>query len=164
NAITSTETIANSGERSSVRVPYFASRTSRSIQTQLQTARVCSRISVVLPKARRAAERASSADSPPSRRSSSSNSRSERSSRSRSASRFAVPFRFGHHRISALLSGRPHNACHSFRHLLPLRFLDHKLFSADFRKPVILELPVAIRRHLPFRGDQPLALRRCKAG
>src|SRR6202044_1485263 len=149
---------------SSVRVPYFTSRTSCSSQTRLQAARVCSRISVVLPKARRAAERASSADSPRSCCSSSSNSRSERSSRSRSASRFAVPFRFGHHRISALLSSGPHHACHSFRHLLPLRLFDHKLFSAEFREPVILELPVAIRRHLPFRGDQPLALRRCKAG
>ena len=54
-AITSTETMAKPGERSNVRVPYFRSRTNCSSQIQLQTARVCSRIRVGLPKARRAA-------------------------------------------------------------------------------------------------------------
>src|ERR1700744_2997439 len=106
-------------------------------------------MSVVLPKARRAAYRASSADSPCSRCSSSSSSRSAWSSRARSASRFPIC----HHRISALLGGGPHHARYCFRHLLPLRFFDHKLFFSCWRKPVILEFPVAIRGCLPFRGE-----------
>src|SRR5256886_12297846 len=48
---------------------------------------------------------------------------------------------------------RSHYASDSFRHLLPLRFFDHKLFSALFRKPVILEFPIAIRSHFPLGGD-----------
>src|SRR6185437_16386954 len=78
-----------------------------------------------------------------------SNSRSDSSSRSRSASRLLIC----HQCISALLSRGPHYACHRFRHLLPLRFLDRKLLPALFREPVVLELPVAARGCLPFRGD-----------
>src|SRR5947209_5857060 len=98
-----------------------------------------------LPKARMAARRASSAESPLARCSSSSSSRSERSSRSRSASLLF---------ISALLGGRPHDPRHSFGHLLPLRFFDDELLSAFFSQPVILKLPVAIRSRFPF-GDDP---------
>src|SRR2546430_10570875 len=48
---------------------------------------------------------------------------------------------------------RSHYASDSFRHLLPLRFFDHKLFSALFRESVILEFPIAIRNHFPLGGD-----------
>jgi hypothetical protein len=62
-----------------------------------------------------------------------------------------------HHVISALLNRGPHYARDSFRHLLPLRFFDHKLFSTLIRKSVILEFPIAIRSRLPF-GDNPSPL------
>src|SRR5207253_9111001 len=97
----------------------------------------------------RAAWRASSGGMPCSRCSSSSSSRSDCSSRSTSASRFLIC----HHLISALLSRGPHYASDSLRHLLPLRFFNHKLFSALFRKSVILEFPIAIRNHFPLGGD-----------
>src|ERR1700691_3461754 len=87
---------------------------------------------------------------PPSLCSSSSNSRSERSSRSRSASLFLIC----HHFISALLGSGPHHERHSFGHLLPLRFFDHKLFLALFREPVVFEFPVSVRSRLPF-GAHP---------
>src|SRR5262249_53261367 len=54
---------------------------------------------------------------------------------------------------SALLSCGPHHPHHSFCHLLPLRFFDDKLFSSLIHKPVVLEFPIPIRSHLPFRGD-----------
>src|ERR1700691_3732926 len=85
---------------------------------QPQVSRVCSLIKVALPKARRAAYRASFGDKPFSRCSSSSNSRSERNSRSRSASLFFSC----HHLISTLLGGAPHHSWQSLRRLLPLRF------------------------------------------
>src|SRR5580692_10069548 len=130
-AITSTDTIEKLGERHNVRTPYLRLRSNRSSQFQVHTARVCSRISVGLPKARRAARRASSGDKPRSRCSSTSSSRSEFNSLSRSLSRSLIC----HHFISALLSDGPHDTRYSFGHLLPLRFFDHKLFSAFFRKP-----------------------------
>src|SRR5215469_16558215 len=86
---------------------------------------------------------------PRSRCSSSSSSRSDCSSRCKSASRFLIC----HHFISALLSCGPHHPRHGFCHLFPLRFLDDKLFSSLIRKPVVLEFPIPIRSHLPFRGD-----------
>jgi hypothetical protein len=55
--------------------------------------------------------------------------------------------------ISALLSCGPHHPRHSFCHLFPLRFFDDKLFSSLIRKPVVLEFPIPIWSHLPFRGD-----------
>jgi hypothetical protein len=69
-----------------------------------------------------------------------------------------------HHHISVLLNGGPHDACHSFRHLLPLRFLDHKLFFPCWGKAVILELPVTIRGGLPFRGDPTSFLQAMQCG
>src|SRR5262249_17795338 len=136
--------------RHNVRAPYLRSRTNRSSQFQVHTARVCSRIRVGLPKARTAAKRASSGDKPRSLCSSSSSSRSHWSSLASSSSRCLRR----HHRISALLCYRPHHATHGFRHLLPLRFLDYELLLALIRQPVVLELPVAVRRRLPF-GDYP---------
>src|SRR3984893_5811390 len=150
NAITRTATIENPGDRKRVRTLILRSRRRLSSPFQLQTARVCSLIRVRLPKERRAAWRASSGGTPCSRCSSSSSSRSDCSSRSTSASRFLIC----HHVISALLSRGPHYACDSFRHLLPLRFFDHKSFSALFRKSVILEFPIAIRGGLPL-GNNP---------
>src|SRR5258708_22443002 len=91
---------------------------------------------------------------PPSRCSSSSNSRSERSSRSRSASLFLLC----HHRMSGLLSGRPHHSRHSFGHLLPLRFFDQELLPAFIRQPVVFVFPIAVRRRLPFGSYPPSSL------
>src|SRR5260221_7096781 len=153
NAITRTASAENAGDRNSVRTLILRSGRRFSSPFQLQTARVCSLIRVGLPKARRAAWRASSSDTPRSRCSSSSRSRSDCSSRSTSASRFLI----FHHLISVLLSGGPHYSCHSFRHLLPLRFFDHKLFSSLIGKSVILEFPIAIRSRFPF-GDNPSPL------
>ncbi len=45
-AITSTDTIEKLGERHNVRTPYLRSRSNRSSQFQVHTARVCSRITV----------------------------------------------------------------------------------------------------------------------
>src|ERR1700733_11861859 len=114
----------------------------------------CSRISVGLPKARRAAYRASPDDSPRSRCSSSSNVRSDCSSRFRSAFLFVIR----HHSILVLLSGGPHHARHGFSHLLPLRLFDDELFSAFLGEPVVLELPVAVGGHLPLGSDPPSLL------
>src|SRR6202041_2299765 len=147
-AITKTAMTVKPGVRRSVRRLKRRSRARASSPFQLQTARVCSLISVGLPKERRAARRASSGGTPCSRCSSSSSSRSDCSSRSTSASRFLIC----HHLISDLLNRGPHYARDSFRHLLPLRFFNHELFSALIRKSVILEFPVAIRSHFPF-GD-----------
>src|SRR5215469_1628919 len=97
---------------------------------------------------------------PPSRCSSSSNSRSERSSRSRSLSRFLIC----HHRISALLSGRPHHACHCFGHLLPLGLFNQELLSAFIRQPVVLELPIPVRCRLPLGNDPPSSLQAMQRG
>src|SRR4051812_13348395 len=131
-----------------------------SIHTPNHSERVCSRTRVVLPKARRAAYWASSPDSPRSRCSSSSSSRSDSSSRSRSASRLSIC----HQRISTLLGRGPHDARHGFRHLLPLRFFDDKLLPALFGEPVILELPLAVRGSLPFRGDPSLPFQTVQRG
>src|SRR6266403_3345215 len=150
NAITRTAMIENPGDRKRVRTLILRSRRRFSSPFQLQTARVCSLIRVGLPNEHSAARRASSGGTPCSRCSSSSSSRSDCSSRSTSASRFLIC----HHLISALLSRGPHYACDSFRHPLPLRFFDRKLFSSLVRKPVILEFPIAILSHFPF-GDNP---------
>src|SRR5580658_2805767 len=101
---------------------------------------------VVLPKAWWAAYRACSRERPRSRCSSSSRSRSDWSSRSRSALRFFNC----HHFISTLLGGGPHHARHSFGHLLPLRFFDHKLLLAFFGQSVVFELAVSVRCGLPL--------------
>src|SRR5437016_10517608 len=154
NAITMMAISEKPGYRNRLRTLILRSRRIFSRPLQLQTARVCSLIRVGLPKARRAAWWASSGDTPRSRCSSSSRSRSDCSSRSTSASRFLIC----HHLISALLGGGPHYACHSFRHPLPLRFFDHKLFSSLIRKSVILEFPIPIWSHLPFGGDPPSLL------
>src|ERR1700746_3006203 len=159
-AITSTDTIEKLGERHNVRTPYLRLRSNRSSQFQVHTARVCSRITVGFPKARTAAKRASSADNPISCCSSSSSSRSDWSSRARSSSRFF----HCHHRISALLGRRPHHASHRVRHLLPLRFFDHKLLLAFIRQPVVLELAVAVRRRLPFGHHPPSLLQPMQGG
>src|SRR5580692_9770122 len=153
NAITRTAMIENPGDRKRVRTLILRSRRRLSSSFQLQTARVCSLIRVGLPKERRAAWRTSSGGTPYSRCSSSSSARSDCSSRSTSASRFLIC----HHLISALLGRGPHYACDSFRHLLPLRFFDHKLFASLIRKSVILEFAIAIRSRLPF-GDNPSPL------
>src|SRR5260370_27079296 len=87
---------------------------------------------------------------PLSRCSSSSNSKSERSSRSRSASLSLIC----HHFMSGLLGGGPHHARHSFGHLLPLRFFDQELLPAFISQAVEFELPISVRRSLPF-GDDP---------
>src|SRR2546421_287920 len=144
-----TDTSVKTGLLKRPRMAYRTSFNSHPSQSHPHTSRVCSLIRVELPKARRAANRASSGGTPCSRCSSSSSSRSDCSSRSTSASRFLIC----HHLISALLSPGPHYASDSFHHLLPLRFLDRKLFSALFRKSVILEFPIAIRSHFPLGGD-----------
>src|SRR5215472_13812919 len=97
---------------------------------------------------------------PWSRRSSSSNCRSDCSSRCKSASRFPIL----HHFISALLRCGPHHPCHSFGHLLPLRFFDDKLFSSLIRKPVVLEFPIPVRSPLPFRADPSPSLQPVQSG
>ena len=125
-AITTTAITVKPGLRQSVRRLKRRSRARDSSQFHDQTARVCSRIRVGLPKARKAAWRASSSETPPSRCSSSSNSRSERSSRSRSASLFLLCHQF----MSALLGGGPHDARDSFGHLLPVRFFGQQLLPA----------------------------------
>src|ERR1700730_12557209 len=152
-AITKMAMTVKPGVRQSVRRQKRRSRARDSSQFQDQMARVCSRIRVGLPKARKAAWRASSPEMAPSRCSSSSNSRSERNSRSRSVSLFLIC----HHFMSVLLGGGPHHARYSFGHLLPLRFFGHKLFSALICKSVILDFPIAIWRRLPF-VDNPSAL------
>src|SRR5580704_17584321 len=149
-AITRMAMTVKAGVRRRVRRLKRRSRARDSSQFQDQMARVCSRIRAGLPKARKAAWRASSGVRPRSRCSSSSRSRSERSSRSRSTSRFRV----GHHFISALLGGGPHHACDSFRHLLPLRLFDHELLLAFIRQAVVFEFPISVRCSLPF-GDNP---------
>src|SRR5260370_16222972 len=132
-AITRTAIIENPGDRNSVRRLILRSRKRFSSPFQLQTARVCSLIRVGLPKARRAAWRASSRDTPRSRRSSSSRSRSDCSFRSTSASRF----RIFHHLISALLTIGPHYSSHGFCPFLPLRFFYPTLLFSLFLKSVI---------------------------
>src|SRR5215470_19137822 len=97
---------------------------------------------------------------PRSRCSSSSSSRSDCSSRSKSASRFPIC----HHFISALLSCGPHHPRQSFCHLLLLRFFDDKLFSSLIGKPVVLEFPIPIWSHLPFRGDPSPSLQPVQRG
>src|SRR6266481_1741084 len=159
-AITRMAMTVKPGVRRSVRRLKRRSRARDSSQFQDQMARVCSRIRVGLPKARKAACRASSPEMPPSRCSSSSNSRSERSSCSRSASLFLIC----HHFISALLDGGPHHARHSFGHLLPLRFFDQELFPAFISQPVVFEFPISVRRGLPFGNDPPSSLQAMQRG
>src|SRR6185437_2160567 len=149
-----TATMLNPGDLRNCRNAKRMSCQSRSTGAQPHASCVCSLMSTAFPKARLAAYRASSGGSPRSRCSSSSSSRSECSSRSRSASRVLI----FHQRMSALLGGRPHYARHRFCHLLPLRLFHHELFVALFRQPVILELPLAVRRHLPLSRHPAPAL------
>jgi hypothetical protein len=70
----------------------------------------------------------------------------------------------GHHFISTLLSGRPHYAGHSFRHLLPLGFFDYKLFFSLFGKPVVLEFAIAVGGSFPFGNNPSLPLQPVECG
>src|ERR1035438_7669260 len=99
---------------------------SRSRNVQPHISRTSSLSLVVLPSALKAAQRASSTETPFPCCSSVSKSRSERSSRSRSFSRSLRR----NHRISALL-GRPHDLRDGACQLPPFRLLGNALRSEE---------------------------------
>src|SRR5580658_477434 len=145
-------TVVNPGVRAKVRAAYATSCLNRSSQAQPHASRASSLSKPALPKERWAAYCASSGGSPLPARSSASSSRSDRSSRSRSSSRCLC------HHITSTLLGRPHDLRNCCRHLRPLRLRLQEAFSPGGRQPVVLELPVAIGRGLPLRGNPALSL------